>query len=46
MTWGSVTYLVGFYWPYLSAVLVIGFLTGWLSRPGSAPGQRTGKPYD
>jgi hypothetical protein len=39
MTWDSFTYLLGFDWPYLSVVLVIGILTGWLSRSGTRGGQ-------
>lgn len=31
MTFDSLTYLLGFYWPYLLGALVIGLGVGWFS---------------
>ncbi|MET3925799.1 hypothetical protein ABIE28_001908 [Devosia sp. 2618] len=31
MSWNSLHYLLGMYWPYLAAVGVIGLVVGWRS---------------
>ncbi len=31
MSWNSLAYLVGVYWPYLAGAGAIGLVTGWLS---------------
>jgi hypothetical protein len=36
MSWDSFTYLLQYYWPFLTAALVVGILTGWFSRSGGA----------
>jgi len=28
----SLIYLLGFYWPYFAAALVVGLVVGWFSR--------------
>ena len=31
MSWDSVIYLLGFYWPYLAAAGLVGIVVGWRS---------------
>ena len=31
MTWDSLLFLMGYYWPYLAAVALIGVVIGWRS---------------
>tara|TARA_R110002124_G_scaffold10096_17_gene50984 strand:+ start:933 stop:1046 length:114 start_codon:yes stop_codon:yes gene_type:complete len=31
MSWDSLVFLLGYYWPYLSVVLGIGLVVGWRS---------------
>ena len=31
MDWGSLTYLLGIYWPYLAGAGLIGLVVGWRS---------------
>ena len=31
MSWNSAVFLFGYYWPYLSAMVVIGLVVGWRS---------------
>ena len=31
MTWNSLVYLLGMYWPYLAAAGAIGLVVGWRS---------------
>lgn len=33
--WATAVFLLGAYWPYALAALVIGLMTGWLSRSPS-----------
>jgi len=37
MTWDSLAYLLGVYWPFLSVAAVIGLVTGWLSFSSPKP---------
>ncbi len=37
MTWDSLVYLLGVYWPFLSVAAVIGLGTGWLSYAAPKP---------
>ena len=37
MSWTSVAFLLGYYWPYLLVVAVIGLLVGWRSFSPSRP---------
>lgn len=39
MSWDSLVYLTGFYWPYLGGAAIIGLVTGWLSfKPPTSGG--------
>ena len=31
MSWSSLAFLLGYYWPYLAAAAAIGLVTGWRS---------------
>ena len=31
MSWAGFQFLLGYYWPYLAVVLVIGLVVGWRS---------------
>lgn len=31
MTWSSLVYLLGLYWPYLTVAALIGLVVGWRS---------------
>jgi hypothetical protein len=49
MSWDSFTYLLGYYWPFLTAALLVGIVTGWFSRPGIAettPAKDLARPHD
>lgn len=35
--WTSLVFLVGAYWPYVTAAAVIGVITGWLSLSPKTP---------
>lgn len=37
MSWESLIYLLGFYWPYLAGAGLIGLVTGWRSFTPPAP---------
>ena len=39
MSGATVSYLLGFYWPYLGAALLVGLVVGWrsFSPPGGKP---------
>ena len=37
MSWSSIVFLLGYYWPYVSLVAAIGLVVGWRSFSPAKP---------